>query len=356
VRTRRYASKSGFDRLNRRFSYVRRFAPRLAVAHDNTGTEIESCDQVPVEPVETRLGRVASSPHPRNGASTGSSDVLSGVSPLEQSRRAYRRGRARRSVLIALVSTVVFAVVIGVILVNSPGWEVARRTFFDPHEFVRALPKVGKGLLLNIRVLVIAVVGVAVLATLLAVCRSLRGAVFFPLRFLAAAYTDLFRGIPFIIVVYLIGFGIPALRLTEKVISVTLLGTVALILTYSSYVAEVLRAGIEAVHPAQRLAARSLGLTYGQTLQRVILPQAIRKVTPALMNDFVSMQKDVGLISILGAVDAVRAAQIQNAISFNYTPYVVAALFFVVLSWPFIRLTDWLTARQQRREQIGGAV
>jgi polar amino acid transport system permease protein len=131
---------------------------------------------------------------------------------------------------------------------------------------------------------------------------------------------------------------------------------VALVLTYSAYVAEVLRAGIEAVHPSQRQAARSLGLSYNQTLRVVVLPQAVRKVTPALMNDFVSMQKDVGLISVLGAVDAVRAAQIEVAQTFNFTPYVVAGLLFVLLSWPTIRLTDWFSARARRREQIGALV
>lgn len=182
------------------------------------------------------------------------------------------------------------------------------------------------------------------LGTLLAVLRSLRGAVFFPLRFLAAAYTDLFRGVPFLIVLYLVGFGIPALGLTDKVIPYAILGTIALVLTYSSYVAEVLRAGLEAVHPSQRYAARSLGLSHAQTLRLIVLPQAIRKVTPALMNDFVSMQKDVGLISVLGAVDAIRAAQIYQATTYNFTSYVVAGLLFVCLSWPFIRLTDWYTA------------
>jgi len=285
---------------------------------------------------------------------SGHSQPPVSVTELELGRRAYRRRQTGRSVLISAISTIVFAVVVAVILAHSPGWQVTRQTVFAPQYFLKALPAVGSGLLLNIRVLVISVIGVAIFATLLAVVRSLRGAVFFPLRFLAAAYTDIFRGIPFLIVIYLVGFGIPALGLTDKVISVTLLGTIALILSYSAYVSEVLRAGIEAVHPSQRLAARSLGLTYSQTLRLVVLPQAIRKVVPALMNDFVSMQKDVGLISILGAVDAIRAAQIQNAISFNYTPYVVAALFFIVLSWPFIRLTDWLTARQRDREQIGG--
>lgn len=258
--------------------------------------------------------------------------------------------------LISLVSTVVVAVLIWQFLVNSPGWEVTRQTFFSPEYFMAALPLVWDGLLLNMRVLVYAVAGVAVLATVLAGLRSLRGPVFFPLRFLAAAYTDLFRGTPFLIVLYLIGLGIPALGLTDQIIPVELLGSVALILTYSSYVAEVLRAGIEAVHPSQRLAARSLGLSHYGTLRLVVLPQAIRKVTPALMNDFISMQKDVGLISVLGAVDAVRQAQIQVAMTYNYTAYVVAGLMFVAFSWPFIRFTDWLTARRQAREQIGGLV
>ena len=172
-------------------------------------------------------------------------------------------------------------------------------------------------------------------------------------RALAAGYTDLFRGMPLIIVLYLVGFGIPALGFTQDRIPSVVLGTVALVLTYSAYVSEVFRAGIEAVHPSQRLAARSLGLGYAQTLQLVVLPQAVRKVTPALMNDFVAMQKDVGLISVLGAVDAVRAAQIEVAHTFSFTPYVVAGLLFVLLALPMIRFTDWYTARLRRREQIG---
>lgn len=289
-------------------------------------------------------------------ASGAAAQALPPISALELDRRRYRRRNTGRSVLISLVSTVVVAVLIWQFLINSPGWDVTRQTFFSPEYFMAALPLVWDGLLLNMRVLVYAVAGVAVLATVLAGLRSLRGPVFFPLRFLAAAYTDLFRGTPFLIVLYLIGLGIPALGLTDQIIPVELLGSVALILTYSSYVAEVLRAGIEAVHPSQRLAARSLGLSHYGTLRLVVLPQAIRKVTPALMNDFISMQKDVGLISVLGAVDAVRQAQIQVAMTYNYTAYVVAGLMFVAFSWPFIRFTDWLTARQQAREQIGGLV
>ena len=277
------------------------------------------------------------------------------VSALELDRRAYRRARGRRSVLVSLASTLVFAAVFAFVLMSSPGWARVQETFFDWEVAVQAFPRVIKGLWLNIQVLIVAGIGVAILGTLLAVARTLKGAVFTPIRLIAAGYTDLFRGIPVLLVLYLVGFGIPGLELTGK-LPPQFWGTIALILCYSAYVAEVLRAGIDAVHPSQRLAARSLGLSHGKTLRIVVLPQAVRKVTPALMNDFVSMQKDVGLISVLGAIDAVRAAQIEVATAFNFTPYVVAGLLFVLLSLPFIRFTDWLTARAQKREQIGGVV
>lgn len=276
-------------------------------------------------------------------------------SAIELERRAFRRVRKRRSILASIASTLVFAAVIVLVLVNSPGWSRVSETFFDFGVAVESFPRVIAGLWLNIQVLVVAVIGVAILGTLLAIARTLRGAVFTPIRLIAAGYTDIFRGIPVLLVLYLVGFGIPGLELTGRM-PAQFWGTIALILCYSAYVAEVLRAGIEAVHPSQRLAARSLGLSHGRTLRLVVLPQAVRKVTPALMNDFVSMQKDVGLISVLGAVDAVRAAQIEVASSYNFTPYVLAGVLFVLLSWPFIRLTDWLTARAQKREQIGGTV
>ncbi|MFV0433743.1 MAG: amino acid ABC transporter permease [Leucobacter sp.] len=276
-------------------------------------------------------------------------------SQIELDRRAYRRARKQRSILVSIVSTLVFAGLIAIVLVNSPGWSRVSETFFDPRVALESFPRIIEGLWLNIQVLFVAAIGVAILGTLLAVARTLKGAVFTPLRLLAAGYTDIFRGIPVLLVLYLVGFGIPGLELTGRM-PAQFWGTIALILCYSAYVAEVLRAGIDAVHPSQRLASRSLGLSHGKTLRLVVLPQAVRKVTPALMNDFVSMQKDVGLISVLGAVDAVRAAQIEVASSYNFTPYVVAGLLFVLLSWPFIRLTDWFTARAQKREQIGGVV
>jgi len=274
-------------------------------------------------------------------------------SPLERSRRAFRRRQTVRSVLIGAGSTIAFAVGAWITLSNSPGWPRVQQTFFNLDVAVAALPQVAEGFLLNLQVLFVAAAGVLVFSVLVAAIRTLRGPVFFPLRALAAGYTDLFRGMPLIIVLYLVGFGIPALGFTQDRIPSVVLGTVALILTYSAYVSEVFRAGIEAVHPSQRLAARSLGLGYAQTLRLVVLPQAVRKVTPALMNDFVAMQKDVGLISVLGAVDAVRAAQIEVAHTFSFTPYVVAGLLFVLLALPMIRFTDWYTARLRRREQIG---
>ncbi|RUQ87899.1 amino acid ABC transporter permease [Labedella gwakjiensis] len=276
-------------------------------------------------------------------------------SDLELERRAFRARASRRSVLLALLSTVVFAALVAAFVIGTPGWRSVQQTFFDPEVLVSAWPRVIEGLWLNIRVLVVASIGVAVVGTLLASVRTLRGPLFFPLRFLAAAYTDVFRGMPLLIVLYLVGFGIPGLDLFPRM-PMEFWGTVALVLTYSAYVSEVLRAGIEAVHPSQRLAARGLGLGYVASLRLVILPQALRKVTPALMNDFVSMQKDVGLISVLGAVDAVRAAQIETSASYNFTPYVLAGLLFVALAFPTIRLTDWVTARQRRREQQGSVV
>ena len=277
-------------------------------------------------------------------------------SPLELERRVFRRRQTTRSVLIGAASTVVFAVLLWIGITSTPGWPVVQHTFFDPQTALDSLPTVFVGLLLNIRVLLFAAVGVLVVSLLIATLRTLRGPVFFPLRALAAGYTDLFRGMPLIIVLYLVGYGIPALRFSDTRIPAEVLGTIALILTYSAYVSEVWRAGIEAVHPSQRLAARSLGLGYGKTLRLIVLPQALRKVAPALMNDFVAMQKDVGLISVLGAVDAVRAAQIEVAHTFTYTPYVVAGLLFVLLALPMIRLTDYLAARLRRREQIGEVV
>lgn len=277
-------------------------------------------------------------------------------SELELGRRAFRRRQTTRSILIGAVSTVVFAVVLYFSITGTPGWPRVQQAFFNPSQALDSLPGILEGLWLNVRVLAVAAVGVFIFGMLLAAARTLRGPVFFPVRALAAGYTDLFRGTPLIIVLYLIGYGIPGLRFSESRIPAEVLGTIALILVYSAYVSEVFRAGIESVHPSQRLAARALGLSHAKTMRLIVIPQAVRRVTPALINDFVAMQKDVGLISVLGAVDAVRAAQIDVGQTYNFTPYVVAGLLFVLLAIPTIRLADWVTARLRRREQMGSIV
>ena len=249
------------------------------------------------------------------------------------------------------MSTLVFAVAVGYGITHTPGWPRVQETFFSPAVAWSSLPSVLEGLWLNVRVLVVAEIGILVLGLAIASLRTLRGPVFFPLRALATGYVDLFRGVPLLIALYLIGFGVPALRLQGVPTDVAVLGTATLILIYSAYVAEVFRAGIESVHPSQRAAARSLGLTHRQSMRLVILPQAVRRVLPPLLNDFVALQKDVGLISVLGAVDAIRAAQIEAARTFNFTPYVVAGLLFVLLAIPTGRIADAAAARATRRQE-----
>ncbi|MGX8274104.1 MULTISPECIES: amino acid ABC transporter permease [Streptomyces] len=271
-------------------------------------------------------------------------------------RERYRRGRTRRATAIAAASTLVVGAALFVLITNSPGWARTKETFFSAHYARVAFPQVLEGLWLNLRLLAVCGAAVLVLGLLLAVARTLRGPVFFPLRALATAYTDFFRGLPLIICLLMVVFGVPALRLEGVTTDAVLLGGSALVLTYSAYVAEVFRAGIESVHPSQRAAARSLGLSSGQALRFVVLPQAVRRVVPPLLNDLVSLQKDTGLVSIAGAVDAVYAAQIIASKDFNYTPYVVAGLVFVALTIPMTRLTDWVTARMDRRRAQGGLV
>ncbi|WP_169164415.1 amino acid ABC transporter permease [Cellulomonas taurus] len=279
------------------------------------------------------------------GSADGARATAWAPSARQVERDSYRRGRARRSVLIAVVSTVAVAAVAVLALVSSPGWPRVRKSFLDPHVAWESLPRVLEGLWLNVRVMVVCAVIIVVLAMLLALARTLRGPAFFPLRALATGYVDVFRGLPLILVLLLVGFGLPGLRLQGIPTSAVVLGGVALVLTYSAYVAEVFRAGIESVHPSQIASARSLGLTRGQTLRHVVLPQAVRRVIPPLLNDLVSLSKDSGLISILGAIDAVRAAQLKTAEYANFTPYVVAGVLFVLLTIPLTRFTDALAKR-----------
>jgi polar amino acid transport system permease protein len=204
-----------------------------------------------------------------------------------------------------------------------------------------------------VRIFLIAEVFILVFGLGIAVLRSLPGPVFFPLRALAIVYADIFRGIPTILVIYILGFGAPALQLSGVPTSTIFWGIVSLVLVYSAYVSEVYRAGIDSVHPSQEAAARSLGLSRGQALRFVILPQAVRRVIPPLLNDFIGLQKDTALVALLGVVEAFRESQIEVASTFNYTPYLATALLFVLITIPLARFTDWLVARDRRRQQAG---
>jgi polar amino acid transport system permease protein len=265
-------------------------------------------------------------------------------------------GSGGRSILIALASTVVFAAAVVLLVSNAPGWPEVRRQFFNGEFFRESLRVIPEAFLLNVRIFLIAEGLILVIALLIAIVRSLPGPVFFPLRALAIAYADLFRGIPTILVIYILGFGAPALEISGVPRDPLFWGVVALVLVYSAYVSEVYRAGIDSVHPSQEAAARSLGLTRGQSLRFVVLPQAVRRVIPPLLNDFIGLQKDTALVALLGPVEAFRQSQIEVASSFNYTPYLVTAILFVLLTIPLARLTDWLVARDRRRLLAAGGL
>jgi len=275
-------------------------------------------------------------------------------SALQLRREDAKRRASRRSTTIALLSTAIFGLVLTAIVVNAQGFNAVRESFFNWHYAQKAFPRIFDGILLNLRVLLIAEFFVLIFGLALAIARTTTSPVLYPIRLAATIYTDIFRGMPLLLVLFLVGLGIPGLRLSYIPNSAVFLGTVALVLTYSAYVAEVIRAGIEGVNPTQRQAARALGLSHTQTLRHVVLPQAFRNVTPPLLNDLVSLQKDSGLISVLGAVDAIRAAGIETAQSFNFTPYVVAGGLFVLLTIPLTRYTDWLIRRQDRAQKAHG--
>ncbi len=272
----------------------------------------------------------------------------------------------RRAATISTASTVVFVAGVVALFVFAPGAASVRHTFFNPQQMKEAflgdprlgLFSVGKGLILNIEMFLIAEVLILFCALVIAVLRQLRNPVLFPFRMLAVIYTDVFRGVPLIIVIYAIGFGAPALYLHGiSTQSDFVYGIAALVLSYSAYVAEVYRAGINSVHQSQVAAARSLGLSQWRSLRFVVLPQAIRTVVPPLLNDFISLQKDTALVSTLGAViEANRAAQIDSSTLFVYSSYTVAALLFLCLTIPLARFTDHLIARDYSRRMAGAAV
>ncbi|HVV58120.1 MAG TPA: amino acid ABC transporter permease [Gaiellaceae bacterium] len=265
-------------------------------------------------------------------------------------------GDGRRSVAVALVSTVVFFAIVVEVVTHAPGWPEVKHDFFSGHEFASTFPEIARAFLLNVKIFCIAEAIILVVALFLAVLRSLPGPVFFPIRALVIVYTDVFRGLPTILVIAMLGFGAPGLGLSWIPTSTTFWGIVALVLIYSAYVSEVYRAGIESVHPSQEAAARSLGLTRWQTTRRVILPQAIRRVIPPLLNDFIGLQKDSALVGTVGAIEAFNQSQIDTSATFNFTAYLAAATLFVAITIPLARFTDWLVARDRRRRQTGALV
>ena len=275
-------------------------------------------------------------------------------SERELKRREFRRKAALKYGLISAFSSALVLGTLVLVLVTSPGFKSLSDTFFNWVYGAEVLPKILLGFITNVVLTIIAASCVAILGLTIALLRTSRSPALTPFRFLATIYVDLFRGIPMILVILLVGFGIPALRIQGLTNNVLILGTLAVVITYTAYVAEVLRSGILTVHPSQRAAARSLGLSNFQSLRHVVLPQALRRVTPPLLNDLISLIKDTGLVSILGVTDAVRAAQIASSRSFNYTPYVMAALVFLILTIPLTRFTDRAMRRAIERQNAQG--
>lgn len=254
-----------------------------------------------------------------------------------------------KGALVAAASTLALFGLVAVVIARSPQWPAVQQQFFNPEDLAASFPDVVRGFWLDVRLFAVAQVGILVLALLIAVMRSLRGPAFFPIRLLAVLYIDFWRGIPLILAILLLGFGLPALDLPGLPRSELFWGTTTLILSYSAYTAEVYRSGIDSVPESQRASAKSLGLTQWQGLRHAILPQAVRNVVPALLNGLVSLQKDVALISVLGVREAVREAEIYTSRTFNYTSFVAATLLFLAISVPAARVADHYAARDRAR-------
>jgi polar amino acid transport system permease protein len=262
------------------------------------------------------------------------------ISDRRLERQAAKRRQARRGQAIAVISSVVVLGGLAAWILTSPGWPAVRETFFSWSVFKDSFPEVLSGFWLDVKIFVIVEIAVLAVGLLVALVRTSRGPALFPLRMLSVVFVDLFRGIPTILLVYLVGFGIPALQLTGLPTDPVVLGGIALGLSYSAYVAEVYRSGIRSIHKGQHDAALAVGLTDAQAMRHVILPQAVRRVAQPLLNDFVSLQKDVALISILGPQEAFRIAQIIQGENFNYTPLIAAALLYLAITVPLARVVD----------------
>jgi polar amino acid transport system permease protein len=283
----------------------------------------------------------------RRGRRAGA--VLSLAPGTRQAQRAAaQRRRARRGALIATLSTVVFAAVVLGALISAPGWGEFKEVFLSWKDFKDALPDLLKGFWLDIKLFVIVECCVLVLALVIALVRSTRTPALFPLRLVATVFTDVMRGLPVVLLVYTIGFGVPTLALDGLPTDPLVLGGIGLTLAYSGYVAEVFRSGISSVHPSQTAGALALGLTRAQAMRHVILPQAIRRVIPPLLNDFIALQKDVALVSFLGPIEAFRVGQIEASANFVFTPLVAAGLLYLCVTIPMTRWVDYLQNRERR--------
>ena len=266
-------------------------------------------------------------------------------------REQYEQKQRRRSILVAALSTIFVVVAIVIFVPMTPGWEKVQKSFFNGVVLSKTFPKLLNAFTINVMIFAWSAPAIAVLGLMIALARDAKSPALFPLRIFGAAFTDIFRGVPVILTVYLIGFGIPGLGLPRPWNSPFIWGSLALILTYSAYVAEIFRAGIDSVHPSQRSAALSLGLSERQVMRDVILPQAIRNVVPSQMNMLIALQKDVSLLSFIGPVEIFRQAGVYKSLFANFTPYVGAAIIFLIVTIPATRYADYLMARQMRERR-----
>ena len=263
-------------------------------------------------------------------------------------RQIYEAKVRRRSNTIAALSTLAVLAALILLIPLAPGWEAVKKSFFNAEVFARTFPGLSEAFLLDVAIFAWSAPLIFILGLLIALARDVRSPALYPLRLFGIVYTDVFRGIPVILVIYLVGFGVPGLGLPRPWNSPYIWGTVALVLTYAAYVAEVFRTGIESIHQSQRAAASSLGLSNADTMRFVILPQAIRRVVPANMNLFIALQKDVALLSFIGPVEIFRQAGVYKSLLANFTPYVGAALIFLAITIPATRYADYLLSRQLR--------
>lgn len=263
-------------------------------------------------------------------------------------RTLFEQRQRRRSIVIATTSTVLVLVALIVLVPMTPGWEKVQKSFFNGPVLIKTFPKLIEAFKLNVMIFLWSAPMIAILGLLVALARNVKSPAMFPLRILGATFTDVFRGVPVILTVYLIGFGIPGLGLPRPWNSPYIWGSIALILTYSAYVAEIFRAGIDSVHPSQRAAALSLGLSERQVMREVVLPQAVRNVVPSQMNMLIALQKDVSLLSFIGPVEIFRQAGVFKSLMANFTPYVGAAIIFLLVTIPATRYADYLMERQSR--------